>query len=93
MTATGRQRLVELSPELGRFLHAALVADGRIDLANTVDELQAFEPCGCGDKFCTSFYTGPRPDRSWGPDHESLVYVLDGGMLVLDVVEGADSLR
>ena len=64
MTATGRQRLVELSPELGRFLHAALVADGRIDLANTVDELQAFEPCGCDDKFCTSFYTGPQRRES-----------------------------
>ena len=58
-------------------------------MANSVDELRAFESCGCDDKFCTSFYTGPRPDRSWGPDHESLVYVLDGGMLVLDVVEGA----
>ena len=89
MTATGPQRLVKLSPELGRLLPAALVADGRTELANSVGELEAFETCGCGDKFCTSFYIGPRPDRSWGPGHENLLYDLDGGMLVLDVVEGS----
>ena len=89
MTETARRRVVELSPELALLLQAALVADGRIDLANSVDELQAFELRGCGDKFCTSFYTGPRPDRSWGPTHEILVYYLDEGMLVLDVVEGS----
>jgi hypothetical protein len=88
MTETGRWRVVELSPELGRLLHAALVADGRLDLADSVEELEAHAACGCGDAFCTSFYTGPRPDGAWGPDHENLVYDLAGGMLILDVVDG-----
>ena len=88
MTETGRRRVVELSPELGRLLLVALVADGRPDLADSIEELEAREPCSCGDAFCTSFYTGPRPDGAWGPDHENLVYDFAGGMLVLDVVEG-----
>jgi hypothetical protein len=71
MTETGRRRVVELSPELGRLLHAALVADGRLDLADSVEEL-AHAACGRGDAFCTSFYTGLRPDGAWGPDHENL---------------------
>ena len=31
---------------------------------------------------------GPRPNGAWGPDHDNLVFDLDGGMLVPDVVDG-----
>lgn len=89
MSEIVRQRVGELSPELGRLLHAALVADDRIDLADSVEELEAYEPCGCGVRACTSFYTGPRPDGSWGQDHDNLVYDIGRGMLVVDVVAGA----
>ena len=88
MTETGRRRVLELSPGLAGVLHASLVADGRFDLVDTVEELEAQEPRSCGDAFCTSCYTGPRPDGRWGPDHENLVYDLAEGMLVLDVVDG-----
>ena len=68
-------------------LQQALIADGRHDVASSVAELEAYEPCSCGDSFCSSFYTGPRPEREWGPDHENLVFDIPNGMLVLDVVE------
>ena len=82
MTEAGRRRVVELSPGLGRLLRAALVADGRLDLADSIEGLEAHAACSCGDAFCTSFYTGPRPDGAWGPDHENLVYVLAGGIFI-----------
>jgi hypothetical protein len=43
--------------------------------------------CECGDDFCHSFHTTPRPDDPYGPDHRTLP--LDAswaGMLILDVV-------
>jgi hypothetical protein len=67
----------------------ALQAEGRNELARQVGELEVHELCGCGDSFCQSFYTAPRPEGAYGPGHRCLP--LDApwsGMLVLDLVAG-----
>jgi hypothetical protein len=30
------------------------------------DSLAITDVCSCQDSFCTSFYTGPKPDGAWG---------------------------
>ena len=81
--------MTEFSPDLASLLIDALGADGLVDLADSFRELKVHEPCSCGDEFCTSFYTGPRPDGPWGPGHRNLVYDFDPGMIVLDIVDDA----
>jgi hypothetical protein len=47
------------------------------------------QECGCGDTFCQSFYTAPKPDGPYGPGHSNVL--LDPPwprMLILDVVDG-----
>jgi len=47
------------------------------------------EGCCCGDDFCASFYTQPKPKGAYGPGHETLLLVTGPpGMLMLDVVDG-----
>ena len=80
--------LVDLVPHLAAELEAALAKDGDEALAGQVGSLRIEQLCGCGDDFCASFYTGPKPDGSWGPGHENVLPSIDDGMVVLDVVDG-----
>ncbi|TIC82261.1 hypothetical protein E8D34_16975 [Nocardioides sp. GY 10113] len=74
-------------PALTGELRTALTAEREPALARQVDELVVVQPCGCGDGFCQSFYTAPRPNGPWGPGHRNVE--LDPpwrGLLILDVV-------
>jgi hypothetical protein len=75
-------------PALDRELQLGLREVGRDDLAAQVDALQIHDVCGCEDGFCTSFYTGPRPQGGWAPGHENVLPDVPSGMVVLDVVDG-----
>lgn len=44
--------------------------------------------CGCGDSFCSSFYTGPKPNGPWGPGARNVVLQPRTGDVILDVVDG-----
>ncbi len=76
--------LSEAIPELAKELEEGLRADGENDLADEVASLRMVASCGCGDDFCASFYTGPRPQGAWGADHETLVTQFG---LILEVVD------
>ena len=83
------ERLVDRWPLLGRQLRDALVAEGEDALVPQVEALHVVAECGCGDDFCQSFYTAPKPDGAYGPGHRNVL--LDppwSGMLILDVVDG-----
>jgi hypothetical protein len=70
-------------------LVAALRGDGHQHLAAQVQELPVVMECGCGDSFCQSFYTAPKPTGAYGPGHSNVA--LDppwSGWLILDVVDG-----
>jgi hypothetical protein len=68
-------------------LAAALDAEGEDRLTEQVGRLRIVEVCGCGDDFCQSFYTRPKPAGAYGDGHRNVC--LDApwpGYLVLDVV-------
>jgi hypothetical protein len=72
-------------PDLGTELEALLREAGESRLAGEVASLRIVEPCGCGDDFCSSFYTAPRPEGTWGPGHQTIPLAPD---LIVDVVGG-----
>ena len=47
--------------------------------------------CRCGDGFCATFYTAPKPDGGYGSGHECLAVESCDGMIILDLVE--DEIR
>jgi hypothetical protein len=79
--------LVDLLPAFAAELEHALRADRDDDLGEQVGSLLVESLCGCGDDFCSSFYTGARPDGAWGPSLRSVTPAIATGMVVLDVVD------
>jgi hypothetical protein len=68
-------------------LAAALDGCGEDRLTNQIERLRIVELCGCGDDFCQSFYTRPKPAGAYGNGHRNVC--LDApwpGYLILDVV-------
>lgn len=73
-------------------LAAALTAEGEERLAEQVGRLRVVQTCGCGDDFCQSFHTAPKPADAYGDGHRNVC--LDApwaGYLILDVVN--DEIR
>jgi hypothetical protein len=73
--------LTFVHPALADEMRLGLVADGAAGLVPEVARLRVLGPCGCGDDFCSSFYTGPR-----GAPVETLV--LTPYSLMVDVWAG-----
>jgi hypothetical protein len=81
------ETLPEFAQELQRLLRAQ-----KPELAVQVPMLEIIEGCGCGDDFCASFYTQPKPNGAYGPGHDTLLLdTAAPGMLMLDVVDGVIS--
>ena len=80
--------LVDVLPDFAAELAEALRSEDGADLADQVRELSITAVCGCGDDFCASFYTGPRPDGPWGHGHKNVTPQTATGMVILDVVDG-----
>ena len=78
--------LAEAMPDLATELERDLRLEGHATLADQVTELRMTAPCGCGDSFCTSFYTGPVPEGPWEGHHQNVI--TEKGGLILDVVDG-----
>lgn len=79
--------LIDLLPAFAAELEHALGADGEHQLADQVASLVIVFRCGCGDDFCSSFYTGARPNGSWGPSLRTVTPAVATGMVILDVVD------
>jgi len=80
--------LFTVLPNFAAELAEALRFDDGAELADQVLGLSITAVCGCGDDFCASFYTGPRPDGRWGQGHENVTPETATGMVILDVVDG-----
>jgi hypothetical protein len=81
-------RVVDQWPTLAGQLRRALLAEGEATRAASVDVLRVVELCGCGDDFCQSFYTAPKPDGAYGPGHRDVF--LDPpwpGLLIVDILQ------
>jgi hypothetical protein len=80
--------LIEILPQLARELEELLKKHGKLDLAAQVSTLTVVDRCRCGDNFCSSFYTQPKPVGAYGPGHDCFDLDADTGMVILDVVSG-----
>jgi hypothetical protein len=83
--------LAETLPEFAQELQRLLQTQ-KPELAVQVPILKIVEGCGCGDGFCASFYTQPKPNGAYGHGHDTLLLDTEApGMLILDVVDGVIS--
>jgi hypothetical protein len=98
MTLSGHPRHVErekgllladVLPAFATELQQLLEENGERELAAQAPGLMIFDRCRCGDDFCATFYTKPKPRGSFGPGHRNVTLKPDEGMLILDVVGDA----
>jgi hypothetical protein len=75
-------------PAFAEELKHLLNTNGRAKLGEQVDSLSIVDRCCCGDDFCASFYTQPKPEGSYGPSLECVELEPERGMIILDVVDG-----
>jgi len=80
--------LTEILPVLADELELLLKKSGAPELAAQVSQLAMVDRCRCGDDFCASFYTEPKPEGTYGPGHRCMELEPAAGMLILDIVAG-----
>jgi hypothetical protein len=80
--------LSQVMPEFARELDTLMLAHGRSELAAQVPTLRIVDRCRCGDDFCGTFYTEPRPKTSYGAGHSNVEPTTNQGIIILDVVSG-----
>ena len=81
--------VTDILPRLADELEQLLGRQKEFDLAAQVKTLRIVDRCRCGDGFCSSFYTQPKPEGAYGPNHRSFDLDATSGMIILDVVSGA----
>jgi hypothetical protein len=79
-------QLSEILPALAIELEQLLKNQGESELAAQVSQLTVIDRCRCGDDFCSSFYTQPKPEGHYGPSHRCFDLDAAEGMLFIDVV-------
>jgi hypothetical protein len=80
--------LSDVLPEFAVELAQLLMEAGEDHLARQVPALKIVDRCRCGDDFCATFYTQPKPRGSYGTGHKNVVLEPERGMIILDVVDG-----
>jgi hypothetical protein len=78
--------LVEIFPALARELEQLLIEANEPALSAQVRTLTIVDRCRCGDDFCATLYTEPRPQGCYGPNHRNIELSPADGMIILDVV-------
>ncbi len=63
-----------------------LIKAEELELAAQVSGLEIVDRCRCGDGFCATFYTQPKPVGSYGSGHRNVLLLPGKGFLILDVV-------
>jgi hypothetical protein len=84
-----RLLLSDTLPLFATELRQLLEEQGEPELAAQVSGLMILDRCRCGDDFCATFYTQPRPKGGFGPGHRNVALTPGEGMLILDVVREA----
>ena len=80
-------RLIDILPTLADELEQLLIEQKEPVLAAQVHHLNVVDRCRCGDDFCATFHTEPKPKGSYGPWHRNVALDPKDGMLILDVVK------
>jgi hypothetical protein len=81
-----KPRLADVLPEFTVELRTLLETAGQHELADQVGGLVIFDRCRCGDSFCSSFYTEPKPNGAYVGDHDTVEVEPNDGMILLEVV-------
>ena len=79
--------LLDALPNLADELSTLLNQGGATELALQVPFLRLVDRCRCGDDFCATLYTAPKPNGAYGPNHESMSLNPSSGHLILDIVD------
>ena len=87
MNAQRPQLLIEVFPDLTNELRERLRSEDEFELASTLDELRIIDRCRCGDDFCGTFYTAPKPRQGYGANHRTIDLDAEEGMLIVDAVD------
>jgi hypothetical protein len=64
-----RLLLAETLPAFAAELRRPLTENGESELAARVPGLMILDRCRCGDDFCATFYTKPKPEGNFVPGH------------------------
>jgi major membrane immunogen (membrane-anchored lipoprotein) len=83
-----RPLLQDVLPELAEELRTLLEKDGESQLAAQISSLHIVDRCRCGDDFCATFYTAPKPKGAYGAKHETIALDIEDGYLNVDVNDG-----
>ncbi len=78
--------LTESLPQFARELCALLEASLHAELLEQIPSLRIHDRCRCGDDFCSTFYTAPRPKGAYGTGYWALPLRPETGMVILDLV-------
>lgn len=78
--------LSDMLPAFAAELQRLLTDAGEPELAAQVPGLVILDRCRCGDAFCATFYTLPKPEGRYGPGHRNVPLTPEEGMLILDIV-------
>lgn len=78
----------DLLPDLANELAHLLSRQGETELASQIPSLRVIDRCRCGDDFCATIYTVPKPNGPWGSKHHSIPLRPTAGFLILDIVGG-----
>jgi hypothetical protein len=81
-------RSVDSLPEFSDELRSLSLQFAHPEIADQIPSLSVVDRCRCGDDFCGTFYTAPKPTGSYVPRHENLELPAKEGMIILDSVDG-----
>ena len=79
--------LQDTLPDLADELATLLRNNNALDLVEQVPLLRLVDRCRCGDDFCSTLYTAPKPEGAYGPNHESISLNPSSGHFILDLVD------
>jgi hypothetical protein len=79
--------LQDALPDLADELATLLRNNNELGLVEQVALLRLVDRCRCGDDFCSTLYTAPKPEGAYGPNHESISLNPSSGHLILDLVD------
>jgi|SRR6185295_13387151 len=80
--------LADALPDAAAEVRELAERSGDEGLPEQVPTLRIFDRCRCGEEWCATFYTAPRPFKGWGPKHTTRNLDANAGMIAIDLVDG-----
>ena len=85
--ATVSPLLQDSLPDFADELTSLLRKKNERGLVEQMPLLRLVDRCHCGDDFCATLYTAPKPKGAYGPNHETISLNPSSGHFTLDLVD------